>query len=62
MSQSKEPTAKEIAENNMIDAMRWVVQEARAVKLIGTELPRGSRLVQALEMYDQMCAKLDATR
>jgi hypothetical protein len=45
--------AKEIAESNRIDAMQWVCQEAKAIKLMGTELPKGSRLREALKALDR---------
>jgi hypothetical protein len=42
----------------VFDTLRWVAQEARAAKLTGAALPRGSRLPEALDALD--AAYLDA--
>jgi hypothetical protein len=50
---SPEPSHNAVREAKVTDAMRWVVQEARALKLAGVELPRGSRLREALAALDE---------
>lgn len=43
----------------VFDALRWVAQEARAVTLVGAELPRGSKLREALDALDAAYKKSD---
>lgn len=47
--------------DDLYDALRWIAQEARAVKLSGTNLPQGSRLREALDAFDKATIKADAT-
>lgn len=44
----------------IVDALRFVAQEARALKLTGSALPRGSRLLEALAALDAAVEKVDA--
>jgi len=55
-----EPTPVAIAKANVVESLRWVAQEARAVKLAGVALPAGSRLREALSGLDTAFAKLQA--
>lgn len=60
MGATPEPTPQAIAESNVVDSLRWVSQEARAIKLAGVGLPAGSRLREALSGLDTAYEKLQA--
>lgn len=46
-------TNEEIKEARILDALRWVAQEARGVKMSCLTLPKESRLREALAALDE---------